>query len=140
MTPDVAIRTRLLQITALTDLVVSRIYAVTFPQGVTKPAVRVQQISREEDFHARGPIGIKAARMQVDVVAATKASADAVIEAVHGDGLGDTASGLSGWMGDLGSPPFSVRGIFPLDESESYESDELKQWRVRRDYRLVWSE
>ena len=40
-----AIRTRLLSVSAVTDLVSTRIYPLTLPQGVTLPAVRYQRVS-----------------------------------------------------------------------------------------------
>lgn len=138
--PDWIVRVRLAAISAVTALVSTRIYGLKVRQGSDRPYVRVQRISRSEPFHARGPIGIKEARVQVDCVANTKLVAEQLIDAVHGDGLGDTASGLSGWKGEIGSPAVVVRGIFPLDDAEDFTSEELEIFRMRRDYRVVWSD
>ena len=62
-----AIRTRLLSVSAVTDLVSTRIYPLTLPQGVTMPAVRYQRVSGNSDPHVRGTTGAATARLQFDI-------------------------------------------------------------------------
>lgn len=134
MTVDTAIRARLLTLTPVTALVAARIYTVIFPQGFNSPAIRVQRVGQVEEMHLRGPINVFRARVQVDSVGRTKAEVDAVDEAVQGDGLGNYASGLKGFKGEIGSPPFVIRAILPADVRDTYDAEELRQYKVSRDF------
>jgi hypothetical protein len=137
VTLTAAIRTRLLAQSALTALVGTRVYALVIPQQPTLPAIRLQQIGRDEPMHLRGPVTVFRARLQVDAIAYSKETADAVDAAIDGDGLGPDATGLKGWTGEIGSPPFAVKAILPADVREMYHPEELKQYRISRDY-FVW--
>lgn len=134
MTVDTAIRARLLTLSSVTALVAQRIYTVILPQGFTPPAIRVQRVGQLEEMHLRGPINVYRARVQVDSVATTKAAADAVDAAVQGDGLGGHATGLKGFKGSIGSPPFVIRAIIPADVRDMYDAEELRQYKVSRDF------
>ena len=131
MTPAAAVKARLLSLNAVTTLVVSRIYVELLKQHPTLPAIRVQGITEIEDAHLRGAMAIRTARVQVDSIAMSLEEATAVSDAAHGDGAG---SGLSGWQGLLGSPAQEVMAILPAGKRVDYEGDELRQWRVSRDY------
>ena len=140
MTVATAIATRLLELSAVTDLVGTRVRVLKLRQTETLPAIRVQRISTTEQMHERGSVGMFRSRVQVDSVAleasgldpyATAASVD---DAVHGDGAG---SGLCGWQGEIGSPAFVIDAILPDGLQEMYEPDTSKQVRVIRDY-IVW--
>jgi hypothetical protein len=147
MTVIEAVRTRLLQIDALTALVGTRIYALKLPQSPTLPAMRLQQIGREELTHLRGSTGIYRARVQVDAVTEEASGGDpyeeahAVSDAAHGDGFDcENASGLNGWRGDIGSPAFTITGVLPVPSGgprEMVDPDELNQVKVMHDY-FVW--
>lgn len=138
MTPAEAVRSRILEIAAVTTLVGTRVYSNVFPQSPTWPAVRVQDVSQVEDLHLRGAVGIVRGQVQVDVVSGTRsgvsalAEAKAVMAAIHGDGAG---SGLNAWSGLLGSPAVQVDLIEPVDYRERYEAEEIKAWMISRDYR-----
>ena len=134
MTAAAATKARLSSITAVTALVGARIYVDQLPQEPTLPAIRLHRISETEEAHLRGAGAARRARVQVDAVGRSLESATALSNAAHGDGGG---SGLSGWTGDLGSPPTRVLAILPADVRSDYEADEVKQWRVSRDY-IVW--
>ncbi len=135
MTVTAAIKARLVELSALTALVSTRIYVETLPQKPTLPAIRIQRISEFADVHLRGAQAMRRARVQVDAVASSLETATAVAEAAHGDGAG---SGLSGWQGTVGgSPGETVFAILPADARTDYDAEELRQWRVSRDY-LVW--
>jgi hypothetical protein len=139
VTASGAVILRLKQIAALTALVGQEIWPIKFRQSQPWPAVRVTQIGRDEPMTLRGPVNLLSSRIQVDVAATTKSGADAAMDAVHGNGQGQSASGLNGWIGSIGSPALSIRTVFSLDEGEDFDSEELNVYRKRRDYRVVWS-
>lgn len=138
MTPAEAVRARILEISAVTALVGSRVYSNIFPQSPTWPAVRVQDIGQNEDLHLRGAVGCIRGRVQVDVVSGVRSGVSALSEAkevmalIHGDGAG---SGLNAWTGSLGSPATQVDLIEPVDYRERFEAEEIKAWMISRDYR-----
>lgn len=134
MTVDTAIRARLLSLATVTALVNQRVFTVILPQGVTLPAIRVSRIGQDEPMHFRGPINMFRARVQVDSVGLTKAQVDAVDAAVQGDGLGSNATGLKGFKGEIGSPPMTIHAIIPADVRDLYDPEELRQYRVSREF------
>ena len=134
MTPAAAVKARLSALSAVTALVSTRIYVDLFPPKPTLPAVRIHRIGEQEDAHLRGVGAMRRARVQVDCIGVSLESATAVADAAHGDGAG---TGLSGWTGELGSPAVRVWAILPIDVRSDYEADEIKQWRVSRDY-YIW--
>jgi hypothetical protein len=67
----------------------------------------------------------------------------AVAAAIRGDGLGAHASGLWGWIGDLGGSPPGVHVVnveLMDDGAPHYESEELRMVRVMQQYRLHWKQ
>lgn len=132
MTAVGVVRTRLLAISAVTAIVGQRVYALILPENATFPAIRVQRISQLEPMHFRGPVSMFSARVQVDAIAATKAAADALDAAVLGNGLGSVATGLKGWTGDLSAT--HVHAIRAIDVREMYDPEELRQFRISRDF------
>jgi hypothetical protein len=127
------VRDRLLAVTAVTDLVSTRIYAGFLPQSPTLPAVLVQRVGEVQTSHLRGGQQLRVTRVQVTSVAPSRAAAVAVDEAVEGDGAG---SGLSHWSGSTGSPAVTVRWTEPAGVREGYDPGELRQYRIDRDYRV----
>lgn len=127
------VRDRLLAVSAVTDLVSSRIYAGFLPQSPTLPAVLVQRVGEVQTAHFRGGEQMRVTRVQVTSIATSRASAVAVDTAVEGDGAG---SGLSHWSGSVGSPAVTVRWTEPAGVREDYDPDELRQYRINRDYRV----
>ena len=131
---------RLESITALTALVGARIYNQVVPESPRYPLVRVAFIDDDVPYHLRGPVGTKAARVQVDARASDESGADKkqtalnVMAAIEGDGLGRQATGLSGWIGSVGSPPFKVKGVFPQSRRDDYDPEELRVVTVSRDF------
>lgn len=142
---DVAIE-RLEDVSAVTALVGDRIYASHLPQGVTYPALLVRFVGEGVDQHLRGRNGLQRDRVQVDAYALETSGSDpygqanAVAEAVRGNGLGTTATGLFGWIGTVGgSPPTArVRNVELLGRFEDYDPAEQRLVRVSRDYRVHW--
>jgi hypothetical protein len=146
MTVVEAWRARLLILSPVTTLVVARIYPLAFKQGCDWPAVRLTQIGRTEFMHLRGSSRVNRARIQVDSVADVAGAADpyalahALDAAIHGDGQYESATGMCGWRGDIGSPAFEITGIIPDPAGEREFMDEdgdQRRVRVTRDY-LTW--
>lgn len=129
MTAAEAVLRHLLTVSAVTALVGSRVYNQLLPQSPTLPAVVVQDISQLEGAHLRGADGVFRTRVQIDVYAKTKASADAVDEAIHGDGAGSGLAFFTGTAGDL-----QIDVIRPEAKRDGFEPGELRQFRVMRDY------
>lgn len=140
MTVEEAVRTRIAACAAVVALVGSRIYMDKLPQSPTYPCVRVQLISDPAGQHLRGPDRMGRARVQVDCYASEASGVDpyaratAVSEAVEGDGLGDGASGLSGWIGSIGSPAFRILDALPTDRKRFYDPEELRLVTMSQDY------
>lgn len=141
MTVAEAVRSLLLTLTPVTALVGSRIRLVKIRQSEpTFPVILVQRIDEGEDVHLRGG-GPKSARVQVTSIAHESENADwyataaSVEAAVHGPGDG---TGLCGYKGSIGSPAFEFRAILPIPRSlrEGYDADELKQFKIMRDYEV----
>lgn len=147
MTPEEAVAARLLAVMPVTAIVDDRVFMLKLPQGENRAALRVQAIPGLRDQHLRGPVGMERTRVQVDSYVCEAPSVDAYAQArtlaaaVRGDGLGASASGLWGWIGELGSPPTRIHNVELLvDGSPEYEADELERVRIRQDYMVHWSE
>ena len=143
MSPEEAVRQRILAMPPVTAIVSTRVYLIRIPQSPTLPCVRVQQISAiDEGAHERGAGGVGWARVQVDAIATGSTAyttARQLTDAIHGDGRGPDATGLLGWRGVIG--PLTITGIFSiLDGVAEFEPDELQQIRIRRDYQVCYAE
>lgn len=137
MTPEAAVRQRIID---LTTSAASRVYMLKLPQQPTLPAVRVQRVVGIRGQHLRGPDGSYRTRVQVDTFATTHAAASDLADEILGDGLGPNASGLWGWVGELGSPAIRIKNIEVDPEgSTQFEADELNQARLRTDYIVHWN-
>lgn len=145
---EVDVIERLEQVSAVTNVVSDRLYAVNPPQQPTTPYVRVQRISSPLDQHLRGPGYPAQWRFQVDCCDADGdgkdplGTVDALAAAVIGDGLGPGASGLFGWMGQLGGSPvrFNVRNVELLHAGDrEFFPEEMRMVRVRTDFLFHWS-
>lgn len=138
MTPEEAVAARVLDISAVTALVSTRVYIDKLPQQPTYPAVLVQLVHEPSDDaeHLRGGARRKA-RVQVDAYEAETNGGDAyttvntLADAIRGD---DAGSGLSGWVGSIGSPPFRVTAIRFIERVRAYEPAEFRLLRQRQDY------
>lgn len=141
MSPAEVVIERLGNIGGVTAIVGTRIFQLKLPQTPTLPAIRVQEIDVVDGYHLRGEVSLKPARVQVDVFVPERSAQDpleqahALADAIHGDGNGTSATGLSGWIGDIGgSPAVRVHGMFRKDRADTYEGDELRLVRTRQDY------
>lgn len=138
MSPEEAVAARVLDLTAVTTIVSTRVYVDKLPQKPTYPAVLVQLVHEPSDDaeHLRGGAR-RRARVQVDAYEAEANGTDpygtvmALADAIRGD---DAGSGLSGWMGNIGSPPFRVTGIHFIDRRRGYEPEEMRLLRQLQEY------
>jgi hypothetical protein len=122
----------------------ARVYMLKLPQPPTPlPAVRVQWINDVIEQHLRGPQPPRT-WVQVDGYVAEVgdywAEARALADAIHGDGLGSSASGLFGWKGEFGgSPAIVVENVSLISRGDvRYESDEQRLVGIRQEYRIHW--
>lgn len=144
MTVEQAIRLRVSALPAVVAIASTRVYLDKLPQTPTYPAIRVQLVDEPGGVHLRGPDGLLRARVQVDHFVDEAASGsdpyadvEALEAATRGDGKGTAATGLSGWKGQVGSPPFVVRGCFRTNRLRRYDPDELRVLTMSVDY-IVW--
>lgn len=143
MTVEEAITARIETLAPVIALAGDRVYLDKLPESPTYPAVRVQLIDDPLGYHLRGPDGTKRARVQVDMYAEETSGGDpyasvtALADAIDGNGKGTAATGLSGWIGDVGSPPVVVRGCFRTNRLRRYDPDELRLLTMTHDY-IVW--
>jgi hypothetical protein len=125
------VRLRLLDISAVTALVATRVTTGQITQSSVLPAVFVQRVSEVQRSHLRGGESMFMVRVQVSSLAVTRAGLVALDEAVQGDGVG---SGLSNWSGTVGSPSVAVRWMQPAGVDETFESGAQARYRIDRDY------
>lgn len=142
MTCGEAIRAYIATLVPVSTLVSGRIFLTYLPQApetAKLPCILVQQISDVQTPHLRGTVAIKMARIQVDCVGTSMASARAVEQAVMGDYSGGSATGIRGMAGTSQGGVTFWQALAD-NYFEHVESDELHyQKRVTRDYR-VWYE
>jgi hypothetical protein len=129
-----ALRDRMMDLSAVTALVSSRVYVQVLPQRPTLPAVRLQKIDEQQGMQFRGSIGVVRARVQVDAVSTTREASLEIDQAIAGTGDG---TGLIGWRGTVASPSEEILAILPSNVTEQYDADDLNQFKVIRDY-IVW--
>lgn len=140
MTPLVAaLRDRLLTLPAVVALVGARIYALQFPQSLTAPALRLQEIDQISPMQLRGDVALRRARVQIDAVESDAigdpyATAHALAAAVRGDLTSGEPSGLVGFRGDLSG--VAIESIQPIDQRDLYDG-ETRLVRVALDL-AVW--
>lgn len=132
MSPTNVVRTRLLAISAVTTLVGTRVFVEVTPQSKDLPAIRVSLVSRMDHGHLRGAKATTESVVQVDCLATSLASARAVVDAAFGDAAG---SGLAGFTGTVSAA--TVQAVLPGDERQDFVGEEIKTYRVSRDY-TVW--
>lgn len=134
-----ALRTRLLTLPAVTAWTDQRIYTLEFPQSLTAPALRLQEIDRLSPMQLRGDVNLRRARVQVDAVESDAhgdpyVAAHDLAAAVRGDLTTGTPSGLVGYRGDLSG--LAIAGIHAVDQREMYDAP-THLVRVEQDF-IVW--
>lgn len=143
MTPEDFVQER---IVALGTSAGSRVYMLKLRQKTQLPAVRVQRIGGRQGQHLRGPENVNVTRVQVDSFvtedsASPYVAVQSLADAIKGDGLGPSASGVWGFIGEVGSPAIRIHNVeLDHDGTPDYEGDELRLLRIRQDYLVHWSE
>jgi hypothetical protein len=134
-----ALRDRLLTLPAVTAWTGPRIYTLEFPQSLTAPALRLQEIDRLSTMQLRGDVNLRRARVQIDAVEGDAhedpyGNAHALAAAVRGDLTSGAPSGLVGFRGDLSGVP--IAGIHAIEQRELYDAA-TRLVRVVQDF-IVW--
>lgn len=145
MTVEQAIVARVAAIGAVQAMVGSRVYLVKLPQSPVYPSVRVFRVDVIEGQHLRGPDGNARARVQIDAYTQQRSGVDPnqqvlnLAAAIHGDGLGPNASGVSGWIGGIGSPPFEILNCRPAGQfGPRFDAEELNTLTLSLDYFVTY--
>lgn len=130
---DTSIDTRLNAVTALTDLVGTRIYRKQRPRGSALPCVVYYRITSSVVNHAAGVTATRHARVQVDSQADLESEARTLADAV--------ATALSGWSDPGGTPSISMchqMSDADLSEEPDHGTD-VPRYRISQDYELWYS-
>jgi hypothetical protein len=114
---------------SVTDLVSTRIYPTVLPQASTLPAITITQIDDLRNGTFAGPDGLPGTLLQLDLWGSTKASVNALYEAVRA-----ALDGMTGTAGDENVQSSSIESV-----SETYE-DSAKLHRIQVDLRVWWDE
>ena len=137
MTLEDAIYDRLAAITAVTDLVGSRIYRHRRPQGSALPAISFGRVSTQPVNHAGGTTDTTEARIQIDCWSDDQSECRDLADAVRGD---STANGLNGWTRTGGGDPV-ISMVHLVTDIDLHENPTGGQdaiiWRINQDY-LIW--
>ncbi len=135
MSVETNVRAKLLTVTAVTDLVSTRITVHSFRQAGTWPAIRIVLIGETEFYSHDGTTDIFRSRVQVDCADRVAsgddpyAAAAAVADAVN--------AALSGFKGPVGSPAFTFTGIFKTNRLSRFDAEERELITVTLEYD-VW--
>lgn len=144
MTPEEAVRDRILALSAVTALVGTRVYRLMFPQSPTWPAIRVTLVDSHRRHTLTQANGLQRARVQVDCTTEAAAGVDALADvttlasAVVGDGALVSPTGVNNYRAlQIDSPAYDVKGMWLLDRAERYDADDLRLVTSRLDFD-VW--
>jgi hypothetical protein len=128
MTVETELFTRLTTYPGLNALVGTRVYPNKLPQDPTLPALSYRRVSAVRPSAMGSDIGLARARFQVDVWAATYASARAVAEQLR--------QALQRWRTTTGT---IVQDSFVLNETDLYE-DTTEIHHVAMDFEINYEE
>jgi len=130
---ETSIDTRLNAVTALTDIVSTRIYRQQRPRGSALPCVVYQRITSSVVNHAGGVTATKNTRIQVDSLASTASGARTLADAVAG--------AISGWSNSGGTPSISMcHQMSDVDLVAGPDhGEDAPRYRVSQDYELWYS-
>ncbi len=141
MTPEQAIRARLLATPAVTAIVASRIYEIAAPESPTVPLIVIRLVSEPVEYHLRGPVGTITTGVQIDGYVSERAISASDDPGANLNALGAAIdASLSGQVFTAGSPAsIQVTGVFRRNRMKPPRAaDELRYLRVIQDY-IVWS-
>lgn len=139
MTPEEAIRSRIVGLSAVQALVGTRVYLDQTPQDPTYPLVLVYSAGDHWNQQLRGADGIGQARISVEARVHVDAGHDAYTEvmdlytAFDGDGRGPAATGVFGWVGLVG--PVQIANCAHRGSRDRfYDADVRRVLRMTQDY------
>lgn len=118
-----AIRTYLLTKTAITDLISQRLYTDALPQGATLPAATMYKVSETHDHALDGLVGMVATRLQFDCFASTRATANAIADAIMYCGI-DTLKGVTNSV--------NIRSVMVEDGQRNYTDGDTSAGDAQR--------
>lgn len=127
MAIEEALHTKLIEDSALGNLIGTRVYTLRLPQKPTYPCVVLSRVSTSEGLAHDGPIGYEIMRLQIDSYATTFASARAVADAVRA-----ALNGASVTIGDV-----VIHAINFENQIDNW-GDWLEIWRITQDYMVQW--
>jgi len=132
----VALRTKLLSVQAVSDLVGTRVYPDQLPQGATLPAAVYHKISGVDEADLAGIVQLQHGRLQIDAYASTRLASDALATAIR-NAICD-ASGSRGTWGSVSVSACTPAGG-PRDDTQPLDdgSDE-HQYISIRDYLISY--
>lgn len=133
MSLETSIDTRLNAVTAVTNLVSTRIYRHQRPRNSGWACVVYQRITSSVVNHANGVTTTKHTRIQVDSLAATASGARILADAV--------ATALSGWSDPGGTLSISMcHQMSDVDLSAGPDhGKDSPRYRISQDYELWYS-
>lgn len=136
MTVEQAVLDQCLADTTVTTLASDRGYQLRLPQTPTYPAFRVLEISEPLFHHLRGYLGLKRARIQVDVFTQEEDGNDAYADCVA---LADAieAALLPVPFTDGSPATIAVDAVLRLNRTTLYEPDDLRLVRMLLEF-AVW--
>lgn len=111
MSLDAALRSHLLALTDVSNVIGTRLYSRAAPQGVTAPYVVMLRVSSPGQHNLTGPAAILSPRYQFSCYGTTHAEAVGIASELRG--------ALDGFRGALGSARVRWAGI--EDERDLYE-------------------
>lgn len=125
-----ALRYVLLEHAPTAALVADRVWHDHAPQDPALPAVTIAQVSGRRPSAMGEDVGLVSGRLQVDVHAATRASAVELGEHVR--------AALQRFAGDADG--VTIGALFVDNEIGPYWADDVRQWRTTIDFRAWWAE
>jgi len=131
-----AIRTHLLTVSAVTDLLVARVYPDKLPQGATLPAAVLHVISGSDESDLGGLVGVAHSRVQIDAYASTRLAASSLATAIR-DALAAQGVTPATWDSVSVSACLSAGGPRTQHRSLSRGDDE-DQYITMRDYQISY--
>lgn len=132
-----AFRQHLIDDTAISAIVATRVYPILLPQGQTDPSIVYTRISAVGGTTMQGPDSLVESRMQVDCWASDVTTAASLANLVK-----ERLNGFQGQVGYGGNSPANrvrIQGIFFDSEREFYD-DGNKMYRISRDYFVNYEE
>jgi len=116
MSFDADFRSFLVDDPGVRELIVTRLYPLTLPQGCLLPAATYQQISGPRDHTMDGPSGLGTLRMQITTFALEKKNAKELANRIR-----LALDGAYGLFGD----GTRIQSIELLDEHDEYDSTSI---------------